>query len=57
MNTPIESGWYWAKIDNKWEVVWFTHADRVSRAGYDYSFQSFDFTEWGERIERKDDAK
>lgn len=58
MNAPTDSGYYWAKAkyETNWHVVYYSQSmSHVLTAGEDVPYEVSDFTEWGERIQRKED--
>lgn len=58
MNAPTKSGWYWAKHEINWSVVYYSQSmSHVLMVGEDVPYDVSDFAEWGERVERKEEGK
>jgi hypothetical protein len=54
MNAPTESGYYWAKYEQTWGVVYYSKPNKhVLKVGQEIEFDTHEFAEWGERVERK----
>lgn len=61
MNTPTESGLYWAIINEEWEIVSLDTFDDIDktmwtiyRLGNECAYDMRDIKQWGERVERKE---
>lgn len=57
MNAPTETGWYWAIINEEWEVIFVDivkcfeeNIETAYRNGNECSYYLSDIKQWGERI-------